>query len=249
MELGRQFKQPHEMSPDEFAAHPAAIFHSTYLPDDQIFDLSKRFPAPSSGEPVDVELPDGNSRQIDPKQKIHLGTFQAALDTGIQSYGNRTKGQKAKPVTVHTFWQTPKVSGSTAKHTLSMHIPDLTDWSAAKTENDPEAVAHYAAGSQYYSNQNEDTFNPSFATDDPKTYLTSQADYVKAALDRGVPESEIHPRTLKLYKAGTLGKMVLPLKVQKLMRDHEDKLGPLKAAGPKWDYLNSEEEAPKRPEI
>jgi len=256
MELGRQFKQPHQMSPEEFAAHPAAVFHGTYLPDEDVLDVTKRNPSPlwmDEDTTVD-EYKNGDEKssyEVTPTQKIHLGTFQAALErTSMSPAANLDEHTgNGKPATVHVFWQTPKVLGSTIDEPLKKYIPNLTEWSEYKTEHEPEATAHYAPGSQYYTNINEDHGSVSFATDNPQQTLASQADYVKAALDRGVPESEIHPRTLKLYKAGTLGKMVIPMSTQKLMIKHKNKLGPLKNAGPKEKYVRSDEPAPKRPEI
>jgi hypothetical protein len=226
------------MSPDEFAAHPAAVFHGTYLPDEDVMDVSNKYPKPASGEDFYQ-----NGEFIDGQQKMHLGTFQAALDILEQK-----KDSNDQEGTVHTFWQTPKIPGSTA----NLRLKDFFNIDKGPSEEDienPENVAHFVPGAQYYENQNEDYGNPSFATDEPHNHLTSQADYVKAALDRGVPESEIHPRTLKLYKAGTLGKMKIKARVADLMIQHHTKLGPLNNAGPTWEYLNSKEEAPKRPEI
>ena len=240
----KQFKQPHEMSPEEFAAHPASVFHGTYLPDEDVFNLEKRDPSPASGlGAIEGRNGWGQRQTFYPVPKIHLGTFQAALDTLVQR--SRESNQEG---TVHTFWQTPKVDGDTSDLELQ-DVMDIDPSHDFDYTHNPENVAHFAEGSQYYANQNEDIGNPSFATDEPDQTLASHADYVKAALKSGVPESEVHPRTLAQYKAGTLGKMTIRANVADLMTRNEDKLGPLKNAGPKWDYLNSEEEAPKRPEI
>jgi hypothetical protein len=238
MELGRQFKQPHQMSPDEFAAHPAAIFHGTYLPDEDVMDVTNRRGYPSSGDNYYE-----NGKPIDVVPKMHLGTFQAALDAVIQN-----RNSYSDKATIHTYWQTPKVSGATGNLRLSNFF-NVDKGPSEEDVNNPENVAHFVPGAHYYENQNEGEIgDPSFATDTPHKYLTSQADYVKAALDRGVPESDIHPRTLKLYKAGTLGKMTMPARVADYMTKYHNKLGPYTNAGPTWDYLNSEEEAPKRSE-
>ena len=240
------------MSPDEFAAHPAAIFHSTYLPDEDVFNVSKRSPVINSEitsfKGTDKE---GNPVTLRPIKKVHLGTFHAALQiTGIRNSGDD------KPSTIHTFWQTPKVSDSTARKRIANYItPDPKYYKGHEDPeheeldiNHPEAVAHFIPGTQYYENMSEDRWSPSLATDNPQKYLTSQADYVKTALDRGVPESEIHPRTLAQYKAGTLGKMEVTPAVAELMVKHWDKLGPYTHAGPTWTYLSSKDKAPERPE-
>jgi hypothetical protein len=243
MELGRQFKQPHQMSPDEFAAHPAAVFHSTYLPDEEVFNLEKRDPSPASGlGRVNITNGWGEKDFLDPVKKIHLGTFQAALERGFNS--NEDKNKK---LTIHTFWQTPKIPGATAKERLTDYFDVNREHNKDDVAN-PENVAHYIPGGHYYENQNEDLFSASFATDEPTNHLSSQADYVKAALNSGVPESEIHPRTLAQYKAGTLGKMRMTSDTAELMRSHPYKLGPYTEAGPKWYYIDSDKPAPWKPE-
>jgi hypothetical protein len=80
------------MSPDEFALHPNAIFHGTWLPDNQLFDLSKR--TPQNGSILKMAVP-----------KIHLGTFAAALEALHTTLSDRG----AETGTIHTFWQTPHV--------------------------------------------------------------------------------------------------------------------------------------------
>jgi len=244
----KQFKQPHQMSPEEFAAHPAAVFHGTYLPDEDVFNLDKRNPITSTGDDgpprIRITNPFSGKEEVyeaQPKAKIHLGTFQAALERLYKNVLDTTQQG-----TVHTFWQTPKISGASVNQEVTK-IPGFDKYSF--NDPNPEEVAHYAPGSQYYENQNEDLFSASFATDTPKKVLASQADYVKAALDRGVPESEVHPRTLAQYKSGNLGKMQITSDLAKLMRNNPYKLGPLTEAGPRWNYVNSNEEGPERPKI
>ena len=244
MELGRQFKQPHQMSPEEFAAHPAAVFHSTYLPDEDVLDLEKREPHVGQGlGSISITNGWGETDLLKPVKKIHLGTFQAALERGYNT--SRNDGKK---LTIHTFWQTPKVPGATANERLTDYVDVHPGYDKENVDN-PENVAHYIPGGSYYENQSEDLFSASFGTDEPTKHLASQTDYVKAALNRGVPESEIHPRTLAQYKSGNLGKMRMTADTAELMRSHPYKLGPLTEAGPRWSYINSKEEAPKRPEI
>jgi hypothetical protein len=219
MELNQsQFKQPHQMSPDEFALHPNAIFHGTWLPDSDVFNLNKR--TPESG--------DLSFQGYETVPKIHLGTFAAALHRLHDT--NRPTGSKT--ATVHTFWQTP-------------HVSDLGGGVRALNDS-PEDMAHYIPGSMWYSNQNEDDQNPSFATEEPQHTLKSQADYVKNALANG-KGSEVHPETLKRYKSGTLGKLKLNNDQVDLMYEHlywpvkdtnKYALGAYTKAGPTWDSLN-----------
>lgn len=229
------------MSPEEFAAHPAAVFHSTYLPDTDLFDLSKRNPSSAGGSFS------SNGQPLPVVKKMHLGTLQAALENMMQS-----AGRPEQYGTIHTFWQVPRVSADTRNLKLSdmYKLDQPVGESPAEAEyhrNNPENVAHYAPGSQYYHNQNEDEGRPSFATDKPLHTLASQEEYVQAALVSGVPESHIHPRTLAQYKAGTLGKMRLNANIAQQMSKHADKLGPLKKAGPNWRDL-IESEGPKKPD-
>ena len=201
-----QGKLPHQMSPEEFASSPASVFHGTFLPDEKVLDVGIREPASASGA------------QVPAVKKMHLGTFQAALDAVHER--NRQPDQKA---TIHTFWQTPRVNRIGGK------MPELAD-------PNPEDEAHFKSGAMYYANQNEDWGNPSFATETPKKHLKTQAEYVSDALAQG-KESEVHPRTLEQYRKGTLGKMQLNPSQVELMITSRDKLGPLRNAGPQWDYL------------
>ena len=210
-----QFKQPHQMSPDEFALHPNALFHGTWLPDNKIFDMELR--KPESGGFFAETFP-----------KLHLGTFAAALHR-LHDTNSPTKGSKT--ATIHTFWQTPHVS----------------DFGGAMKafEDSPESMAHYTPGTMWYPNEHEDSGSPSFATDLPERTLKSQSDFVDNAIKMGRAK-EVHPETMKRYKAGTLGKMRLnndqvDLMYQNLywpLKSGRYALGAYTKAGPTWETLN-----------
>jgi hypothetical protein len=210
-----QFKQPHQMSPDEFALHPNAVFHGTWLPDNEIFNMAKRRPQSGYGYPMT------------PVAKIHLGTFAAAVhrlhDTRI--YGNQ------KPANIHTFWQTP-------------HVSDFGGAIRA-LDNAPEDMAHFLPGPMWYNNQHEDDQNPSFATEEPHHYLKSQADYVQAAIASGKgkevhPETMKRYQAGTLGKM-RLNKGNLETLYQNLYQPNpaigRNALGPYEHAGPSWETL------------
>lgn len=99
-------KKPHEMSPEEFAAHPYAVFHSTHR---------------SQGE-VDA----GNNRPYG--GDIHVGTEQAALERHVatsdtENVNRHTIGdpRRTSDARLHTFWHKP------TEEQLSNR---LTDWGA-----------------------------------------------------------------------------------------------------------------------
>lgn len=208
-----QFKQPHQMSPDEFALHPNSLFHGTWLPDNKIFDMELR--QPESG---------GFGAETFPK--LHLGTFAAALHR-LHDTNRPTQGKTA---TIHTFWQTP-------------HISDFGGGMKA-FDDSPENMAHYTPGSMWYANQHEDDGSPSFATEFPGHTLKSQSDFVEDAIRLGRGK-EVHPETMKRYKAGTLGKMRLnndqvDLMYQNLywpLKSGRYALGSYTKAGPNWETL------------
>jgi hypothetical protein len=88
-------KQPHEMTPTEFANHPYAVFHSTHLDEPDLFNPEKRF----GKSPV-----------------VHFGTLQSALDRHAvtENPANRgIEGQEVDPRThrtdarLHVFWHKP----------------------------------------------------------------------------------------------------------------------------------------------
>jgi hypothetical protein len=90
------FKEPHQMSPDEFASHPYAVFHSTHLDEPDLFNSEKRF---------------GKS------SVVHFGTLQAALDRhaitedpanrGIEGRDADLSGHK-EDARLHVFWHKPE---------------------------------------------------------------------------------------------------------------------------------------------
>lgn len=214
-----QFKQPHQMSPDEFALHPNSLFHGTWLPDNKIFDMELRKPESGNFEHIysDIEV----------QPKIHLGTFAAALHR-LHDTNRPTEGKTA---TIHTFWQTP-------------HLSDFGGGIKA-LDNSPENMAHYLPGSMWYENQHEDDGSPSFATDWPGYTLKSQSDFVEDAIRLGKAK-EVHPETMKRYKAGTLGKMRLNNNQVDIMYQHlywpvkgtnRYALGAYTKAGPNWETL------------
>lgn len=82
------FKEPHQMSPDEFAAHPYAVFSSSHVPADE-FWTKPRFAK------TDI---------------LHFGTEQAALDrhrhTAVRP--STPEKQRTPDARMHVFWHVPE---------------------------------------------------------------------------------------------------------------------------------------------
>jgi hypothetical protein len=122
------------MTPEEFSAHPYAVFRSTHLPEGQELDTSKSF------------FPGGG---------VHLGTEQAALDrhraTSFKPAYNeqyedpRSNRQFSADARLHTYWHKP-----TEEH--------VTKLGRDSEENDA------APGTRYYENKYEDPGNISLVT-------------------------------------------------------------------------------------
>ena len=71
---------PHEMSPEEFASHPYAVFHSSHLdPRDVQNKEFHQVVLNSDGEDVN------ESRRNEFGNAIHVGTEQAALENHLRS--------------------------------------------------------------------------------------------------------------------------------------------------------------------
>lgn len=127
-------KKPHQMTPEEFAAHPYAVFRSTHLPEGQELDTSKSF------------WPGGG---------VHLGTEQAALD--------RHRATSFKP-NFEDNYETPKAGpkfSSNARLYTYWHKPEeehVTKLGVDSEEND------VTPGTRYYTNKYEDPGNLSMVT-------------------------------------------------------------------------------------
>jgi hypothetical protein len=126
--------KPHQMTPEQFSAHPYAVFRSTHLPEGQELDTSKSF------------LPGGG---------VHLGTEQAALDrhraTSFKPAYNeqyedpRSNRNFNSDARMYTYWHKP-----TEEH--------LTNLGRDSEEND------LAPGTRYYQNKYEDPGSHSLVT-------------------------------------------------------------------------------------
>lgn len=126
--------KPHQMTPEQFAAHPYAVFRSTHLPEGQELDTSKSF------------FPGGG---------IHLGTEQAALDRHrATSFRPAYEEQYDSPQTsrrfssdarLYTYWHKPEQE----------HVENL---GRDSEENDS------TPGTRYYQNKYEDPGNISLVT-------------------------------------------------------------------------------------
>ena len=194
-------KAPHEMSPEEFAAHPYAVFHGTTSPD-SVTDRRH--------EKLDV-----NTGELRPAV-MHAGTKQSAVDRirhkyFLTSFDPETalSDRQGNPAKVYTMWAIPK------KKEIGVNYAD----SLATNHDDPYPHDIYTGRPSieiigrtgddknkslgYYRNEAEDKGSVSLGTRRPDVRFKLQAEYVKEAIDAG-KENEVHPRTLALYKQGHL---------------------------------------------
>ena len=117
---GSKIKQPHQMSPEEFASHPFAVFHTTHLPTEKVLDAGSRF---------------------DPG--IHLGTDIAAsqrhLVTGNKSMTSFINGKivepHTQPATMHVFHHDPgeklfKITTKAGRYVTVTANKSLLVWNA-----------------------------------------------------------------------------------------------------------------------
>jgi len=152
---GSKIKQPHQMSPEEFASHPFAVFHTTHLPTEKVLDAGSRF---------------------DPG--IHLGTDIAAsqrhLVTGNKSMTSFTNGKivepHTQPATMHVFHHDP---GEKLNRIVSDAAANNRGGSIEKQKRNV-----------YYNNSYEDRGNLSLVVHDTSR-LKSQHDFVSKAISEG----------------------------------------------------------------
>jgi hypothetical protein len=152
---GSKIKQPHQMSPEEFASHPFAVFHTTHLPTEKVLDADSRF---------------------DPG--IHLGTDIAAsqrhLVTGNKSMTSLTNGKivepHTQPATMHVFHHDP---GEKLNRIVSDAAANNRGGSIEKQKRNV-----------YYNNSYEDRGNLSLVVHDTSR-LKSQHDFVSKAISEG----------------------------------------------------------------
>lgn len=132
-----KIKAPHQMTPEEFASHPFAVFHSTHLPADQVKD------------------PDARTHP-----GIHLGTERAAsqrhlttgkpfpglnLKTGMYSYDST-------PASMHVFHHDP------GQRVFITSDDRANDWYGSIRKGKRNA---------YYSNDTEDRGSLSLVVHNP----------------------------------------------------------------------------------
>jgi hypothetical protein len=203
-------KQPHQMTPDEFAAHPYAVFHGTSESDEVLNNVSKDS---SSGSYKHEYLGDF---------KRHYGTEQAANEiqaNQVINYGDKPgDGPGSDRPRVFTYWHEPKSSqvypgyrsmpaeligtqDSVANQITGGGFGieqslDQEEKSASKQLQKNKSI--------YYQNEHEDVGSTSLVITDPNR-VKSQADYVRTAIRAGKAH-EVHPITMGLYKSGQLSK-------------------------------------------
>lgn len=178
--------QPHRLSPEQFDAHPYAVFHSTTLD-----------PTASKGVTFD-----------ETNWKRHHGTLQASVDRMLD-----TGRMNAR---IYSGWHIPDGQGNTEHiHGTKLPVVHR-DKDANPLGNGTYGGENYEGynekgespayqstpTSMFYSNNVEDKGSLSVVAKKPSA-VRSHEDYVGQAISEGKAH-EVHPRTLALYKAGKL---------------------------------------------
>jgi len=178
---GSKIKQPHQMSPEEFASHPFAVFHTTHLPTEKVLDAGSRF---DPGIHLGTDIAASQRHLVTGKQLITSGQ---SLHKSLTSSKNEKITQ---PATMHVFHHDP---GEKLNRIVSDAAANKRGGSIEKQKRNV-----------YYNNSHEDAGNLSLVVHDTSR-LKSQHDFVSKAISEG-KEGEVHPYTLKLYNSGSLKK-------------------------------------------
>lgn len=172
--------EPHKLSPEQFEAHPYAVFHST--------SVDPR--AKSAPKDLFHHGPFDESNW-----QRHYGTLQASVDRMVDQgrFNNR----------IYSYWHEPDDEGNTDWYN-GKRIPHVVEDRDANPEKhfEPSEAWKAAPTSMYYENSVEDPGSISVVSKKPSA-VRSHEDYVGQAIAEG-KEHEVHPRTLALYKAGKL---------------------------------------------
>ena len=168
-------REPHQMSPEEFAAHPSAVFHTTHLDlneGERVLDMKSR--------------KESYDKNMGFSPHIHVGTEQAAIENA-----SRTQlSQRYRPTRLHTFWYTAQ------KRDPFTVRKDGIPFNGEQTHDD------HNYGAVVYANAGEDRGSVSISVADPSR-LKNQSHFVREAIAAGKMH-EIHPRTWALFNNGTL---------------------------------------------
>ena len=193
-----ELKQPHQMSPDEFASHPYAVFHSSHLSPEHVHQGAFDRNAVRSMRYGELRTEDERPDDFDDENPdrfgdaVHLGTEQAVTDRA--RFTVLHTGDDPKFTTKayhHVFWYTPH-------HGTTEHEP-----STDRDANNPYDEDGNKDYDEYYTNTVEDPGHISVAVRN-LSQIASQADFVRKAIAEG-KTSEVHPETLRRYRSGTLG--------------------------------------------
>lgn len=174
-----EVKQPHQMSPEEFANHPLALFHST------------------------TGRSNLHERRL-PTQPMHLGTRQAALHRrAIGGSAGELYTFHDEPVIEGPESVSPKVTlqDATTNHLYGRARRLLGPSQVEESRKLPSADRAPVSG--YYTNLVEHPGSISVVRTHPTSELVSHHEAVRRAISDG-KESEVHPVTLRLYHEGAL---------------------------------------------
>jgi len=181
-------KEPHQMTPEEFAAAPNAVFHTSHLEPHVVRDESFRA--------TRYRLGKGTSPHI------HVGTEQAAIENA-----GRTTGS-GDPARLYVFHYIPKfgdnfrVQGDGEHLVAPQKIRNKVYRYNDSEEEEPDTHDNHTEPVVVYRNEHEDKGAISLSVGD-FSRLKSQADYVREAIASGKAD-EVHPKTMAMYKDGVL---------------------------------------------
>ena len=211
----RAKKLPHQMTPDEFAAAPNAVFHSTHLSPEHVLNMENRRD--------DFETSAGFSPHL------HVGSEQAAIENAARTENDGVgrvvegAGVGTERARLHTYWYHPQPGDSTEVHHdgWSYTRPEYRAGSRHKElweihdDYDPDSnrAGDFDPKYEYshdlhpfpavlYDNSGEDYGSLSISINDPSR-LKTQGDYVRHAIAQGKGD-EVHPKTMAMFKAGHL---------------------------------------------
>lgn len=190
-EMTYRHKQPHEMSPEEFASHPYAVFHSSHLDPKAV----------QQGVFTSEAIKSPTAPRVSSKfgRAVHMGTEQAAVENHKRSGMNQWLEDYTPTSHIHTFWHIPQEASTGGEIPVVSDTEANTAWHTTRGgfRGDDKT------GNEYYENATEDKGSPSIAIRDDSR-LRSQADFVRKAISEGRGH-EVHPETMRRYNEGTLG--------------------------------------------
>jgi len=169
-------KEPHQMSPEEFAAAPTAVFHTSHLAPEDVKNMELRKRNAEVGGAMSPH--------------IHVGSEQAALENSMRTESNP---DITTPARMHVFWYQAQ-----KRDPFTVH----GDGNVYTRRGEEYIHDDHPFPALFYANKGEDYDSTSISVADP-TRLKSQSDFVRDAIAAGKAD-EVHPITMAMFKEGHL---------------------------------------------